>query len=94
MATIYKYTLEIEDHQEIVMPSGAELLTAQMQNGVACLWALVDPVKVPEKRGIVIRGTGHEISGPLGKYIATFQLGGGRLIFHVFEASSSSTGAK
>lgn len=66
------------------MPQSAEILTAQMQGDQLCLWALVDPDAKMEKRIILVFGTGHTID-TVGRYIATFQMGGGALIFHVFE---------
>lgn len=86
MKTIYKYELQIVDDQLIDLPLYAELLTVQMQNGRPRLWAVVDTELKTEKRYIRIHGTGHSISsvGVL-KYISTFQMEGGSLIFHVFE---------
>jgi hypothetical protein len=67
------------------MPEGAEILTVQMQNGEPCLWALVDAHLPTTNRKILIRGTGHDASG-VGRYISTFQMKGGALVFHAFEA--------
>ena len=82
--TIYKYRLRIADEQEIEMPMGAGLMAVQMQNGHPCLWALVDPINSLEKRKILIRGTGHDAPG-VGRYISTFQMQDGALVFHAFE---------
>jgi hypothetical protein len=86
MRTIYKYPLLILDEQEIEMPMGAGLMTVQMQHGQPCLWAIVDTLNPPEKRKVLIRGTGHTAEG-LGRYISTFQMKGGELVFHAFEAA-------
>ena len=86
--TIWKYELEITDNQNILMPIGAEILTVQMQDGTPCLWALLNPEADIEKRYIEIFGTGHPVSCDLGsarKYISTFQMSNGELVFHVFE---------
>lgn len=87
--TIYKYPLLVTDFQEVLMPIGAEILTIQTQDENACLWALVDPNElVVEYRNIEIYGTGHPIYCDMGisrKYISTFQLQGGKLVFHSFE---------
>ena len=56
------------------MPKDAEILTIQTQNETPCIWALVNPE--------------HDIYYDMGinrKYINTFQLGGGSLVFHLFE---------
>lgn len=84
MRTIYKYPLLILDEQEVEMPMGAGLMTVQMQNGQPCLWALVDTRNTVEKRKVLIRGTGHPADN-VGRYISTFQMKGGALVFHAFE---------
>lgn len=85
MKTVYKYPLFILDEQDIEMPDSANILTVQMQNGEPCLWALVDTSNHPSVRKILIRGTGHDADG-MGRYISTFQMKGGALVFHAFEA--------
>lgn len=69
------------------MPQCADILTAQMQGRQLCLWALVQPENKMETRTFSIFGTGHPIDD-VGRYIATFQIEGGTLIFHVFEHRS------
>lgn len=86
--TIWKFPLQVADRQSIKMPIGAEILTVQTQNEEPCLWALVDPKAETESRYIEIFGTGHKVCYDMGvsrKYISTFQMGDGRLVFHVFE---------
>lgn len=87
--TIYKYPLLVTDYQEVLMPIASEILTIQIQDENACLWALVDPKEtIVEYRSIEIFGTGHPIHYDMGvsrKYISTFQLQGGNLVFHAFE---------
>lgn len=87
MRTIYKYPLRIVDEQTVRMPIGAELLSVQMQNGLPCLWATVDPDLGERSRRILIRGTGHPLTGQEGRHISTFQMQGGALVFHAFEAA-------
>ncbi len=91
--TIWKYPLSIRDDQILEIPENAKILTAQVQNGVACMWALVNP-ETPrvEKRYIRIIETGHEIhdSEKL-VYISTIQLQNLNLVFHVFEEVKNST---
>lgn len=85
---IFKFPLEITDKQNIQIPKGSEILTVQTQDGMPCLWALVDQKRETEPRNIEIYGTGHPVLSDLGtsrKYIATFQMRGGSLVFHVFE---------
>lgn len=90
MKTIYKYTLEpsgFPSVQDIQMPDLSELLTVQVQLGRPQLWALVDPSRPLRTRKIEVFGTGEDIEsdGVHRKYIGTFQLEGGGLVFHVFE---------
>jgi len=87
MKKIFKYPLEITDTQFVELPLGAEILTTQMQGNQLCLWAIVNtlPEAVKKNRRIEIIGTGNPM--PIGdlKYISTFQMLGGGLVFHVFE---------
>jgi len=90
MKTIYKYPLAITDEQIITMPFEARILTVQVQDGVPCLWALVEPDWKPEPRRILTFGTGHPIpDGTAGRHVGTYQVQGGSLVFHVFEGDSS-----
>ena len=87
MKEIYKYPLEITDTQFVELSLGAEILTVQMQGNQLCLWAMVNtlPEAIKKNRCIEIIGTGNPVpTGDL-KYISTFQMVGGGLIFHVFE---------
>ena len=93
MAAVWKYPLNITDTQEVWMPPGAKALTVQVQQGVPCLWALVDDVARHEDfvpRRVHVHGTGHLVEDGFGlDYISSFQtqiLGAGVLVFHVFIA--------
>jgi hypothetical protein len=85
MKKIYKYPINATDIQSLQMPEGATILTAAMQGKQLCLWAIVNPEAKMVFRTIEIFGTGHTMSDEERKYISTFQLDGGLLIFHVFE---------
>jgi hypothetical protein len=84
MNTIYKYPLT-DDVQSFDIPKDAEILCLQVQNDVPCIWALVDTDKPKVKRHFEIRGTGDSVPPFRVSYIGTYQLNGGRLVFHVFE---------
>ena len=44
MKTIWKFPLEVKDKQQVLMPRGAVILSAGIDNrGSICVWALVDP---------------------------------------------------
>lgn len=80
--SLYPYKTEIE------MPFRAEILTVQTQNDAAYIWALIIPTNKKELRHFEIYGTGHDIPYDMGeerKYINTFQLHDGELVFHLFE---------
>ena len=88
--TIHKYPLRVTDTQEIPMPFGAEILCVQVQHGTPCLWAIVKPSKLNplQPKTIEVYGTGHDMPQDMGinrKYIGTFQMNSGSLVFHVFE---------
>lgn len=84
---IYKYTLSMEHQQDVEMPEGAQLLSVQVQNSAVQLWALVDPTAPTVTRKIVLCATGEPIHVDLGQFISTFQLLGGSVVFHAFEAA-------
>jgi hypothetical protein len=84
--TIWKYPLVVVDEQTVQMPAMATMLCVQLQQESPCLWALVDEINPKTQRRILIRGTGHDASGIVGyRYIGTFQMLEGRLVFHVFD---------
>jgi hypothetical protein len=87
MKTIWKWTLRPET--TINMPHGAKLLAVQEQRGEAQLWALVDPGAKTYPRTFRVYGTGHDLPDDPGQYVGTFQMNGGALVFHVFEASAA-----
>ncbi|MCC8153095.1 MAG: hypothetical protein LIP01_02085 [Tannerellaceae bacterium] len=87
MKKIFKYPIEVTDCQVLTLPAEAEILTVQVQDGTPCLWAMVD-TQATEAEEIKIRiiGTGHNIPDADDlSYINTFQMSGGRLVFHVFK---------
>lgn len=72
------------------MPVGAMVLSVQVQRMMPYIWALVDPDLPPlEERLFYVVGTGHPLSDNPGKYIGTFQLLEGGLVFHLFEGLGS-----
>ena len=86
MKAIWKFPLQLVDIQDVVMPKGAEILTVQVQKDDLCMWAAVDPREDTIANTIFIHGTGHQIEDfEKKKYISTFQIAEGDLIFHVFE---------
>lgn len=72
---------------DVEMPRDARVLSAQVQHGKLCVWALVNPENTKVKRQFLVLGTGH----PAGAvetlnliFVDTVQMDGGAYIFHVF----------
>jgi len=89
MKTIYKYPLETTYRQSVELPEGFEILTIQVQYGKPCIWVLHDrELKNLKPVEIEIFDTGHDVYHIGGKtarrYIGTYQLADGKLIFHTF----------
>lgn len=84
--TIWKYQLELDDEQVVMMPRHSKIIACQVQNDQICLWARVNS-KQPtlDRRVIRIVGTGHPCEEVSLEHLGTVQMEGGRLIFHVFE---------
>jgi hypothetical protein len=87
---IWKFALHITDRQKVTMPAGSNILTVQYQAGGLQLWAIVDPDAEQEERLIEIVGTGNTMvdvdKEDLARFhIATVQVRGGALVWHVFE---------
>ncbi len=87
---VYKYRLGlIGAWVSVIMPEGAEVLCVQMQNGQPCIWAKTTVGAPPVVHHFRIAGTGHDLGDNVGRYIGTFQLDGGALVFHVFAESGT-----
>lgn len=82
--TIWKYVLRVIDSQLVAMPEGAQILSAHVQNGELCIWALVNPGAVKKPRTIEINGTGHRLSSKVNRrFIGTVLVH--QFVWHVFE---------
>jgi len=84
---IWKYPLEVERHQMVVMPKGAVLLAFQTQKGQLALWASVDPDAPKVQRDLSVVGTGHDLPGGKQSYIGTAQTGS--LVWHLFDGGEA-----
>ena len=80
--TIWKYPLQIGDFNSVQMPKGATILSVDNQNGILCLWAMVDPEKSLVTRKIRIVGTGHTFDG-YAEHIGSVVMA--PFVWHVFE---------
>lgn len=82
---IWKFILEVRDEIRVSMPVGAHILTVQTQGNSPCIWAICNPTAEREWRHFRIYGTGHDMLNNPGTYVGTFQLHGGRAVFHLFD---------
>ncbi len=85
MKTIYKYTLTPQCSFDI--PKGSTILHVGEQHGDAQMWVMVDTDNKTERRSFRSYGTGHVMPDNPGKYIGTFLIEGGGLVFHIFETT-------
>jgi hypothetical protein len=79
---VWKHRLSVGE-QEIHLPKGARILTAQRQDEELTLWALVNPTAPPEVRRIQVVGTGWDLDSSSWVWIATVQAES--FVWHVFE---------
>ena len=84
MKTIHKFKLDPEG--VVSMPADAEILAVQTQRDYPYIWAIVDPEKPVDERRVKVYGTGHQLPDKPGKYLGTFQLANGALVYHAFES--------
>lgn len=87
MTTIYKYKIPTMGPAEqfVLMPTNAQILSAQAQHDAVAIWAIVDPSFPMAKRRIITATTGSRLSGTEGTYLATLQFAGGGFVLHVFD---------
>lgn len=86
---VHKFQLVPNDLTSVDMPTGAEVLHFDVQNGAPCIWARVDPLEPFETRWFRMAGTGHPLGGSgidIGRHVGTVLLDNG-LVFHLFEAA-------
>lgn len=87
---VFKYSIIVlSDVVQLSMPLGAKPLCVQVQNGIPCMWALVDEENALVDKKFRIYGTGHPVDPEYTDYIGTFQIDDGRLVFHVFGRKGS-----
>lgn len=83
---IWKFPLKLTDIQDVLLPIGAQILSVAEQNGVICLWAIVNPEEEKATRSIEIHGTGNDSFGPGSRtFLGTVVMN--PFVWHVFEVS-------
>jgi hypothetical protein len=87
-ARIFKYGLNIVDHQNVRMPNNSIILSVANQEGKLCLWAIVDPNAESIDYDVRIVGTGSSVPDDAGDFIGTVTIE--PFVWHVFVKSSMS----
>lgn len=81
MRTIWKFQITAG---ETSMPRGAEVCAFQYQDGVPCLWAIVDTTTSREVRRFRIFGTGQDIPAAI-EWAYVDSVPDGPFVWHLFE---------
>ena len=89
--TIWKFPVPVQDSFDISMSPDAEVLSVQVQHGTPYLWVrtpaeAIKPDYLTWSRRFYLHGTGHTVNKGAGRFIGTFQMHGGSLVFHLFES--------
>lgn len=83
---IYKYPVSVLDTFEVLMPRGAFVLGVAVQHERPQMWARVDTSQPMLPRRFHLRGTGYPLTGGEGRFVGSFLMHDGALVFHLFEA--------
>ena len=81
---IHKQVLVGEEYQILMVPRGAEFLTAAVQRNSICVWYKCDPDNPMVPCKIAIIPTGH-IPPKSALYLGTCMFMDGAVVLHVFE---------
>lgn len=92
--SIWKYTLELDLPNLIMMPDGAEFISVQIQMGNICMWMQVNPDASRVSRLFRLFGTGWEINKDdlLSHALGTIQIMNGMQIYHLYECKIHECG--
>lgn len=85
--SIWKFVLEATESQEVEMPVGSEIISAESQGDSVVIYALVKPKEEgKEVYKFLVYGTGHDIRLNITEYrfLDTVKMYSGSLMFHVF----------
>ena len=88
---IYKYQVKPGDIGEfsVAMPRTSTVVAVQMQGDDPQMWVIVDPGSPVMMRRFRVVATGESFD-PTWRYIGTFQMRGGGLVFHLLEEAIES----
>lgn len=87
MKTIYKYPLDIDDSQTILIPKGSKILSAVNIKEQCFVYAIVDTTVLDnEYKQFEIVGTGHLMDNNTKRnFLGTVIMQNGSFVAHVFE---------
>jgi hypothetical protein len=83
---IWKFPLNVNYYQEIIIPKNSKILTVQTQKNRPYLWVML-PEQEPHDTvyAFITTGTGHvEVVRDGIEYVGTYQLDDGEFVGHVF----------
>jgi hypothetical protein len=86
---VYKYQIVFGSRHTVSMPRGARILRFNNQDGVPCIWALVDPHEVAEERKFLLVNTGEPFNALGLTYVGSALFSGGSLVWHLFEKEAA-----
>lgn len=82
--TVWKYAVSLGP-QNLLMPDGARLVAAGMQDGRICVWALVEPARPHVETPVWVCGTGQHVPVEMAFVATVFD---GLNVWHVFGPAS------
>lgn len=82
LKTIWKFPLAVADVQHVSLPSGAKVVHMDVQNGMPCMWVLLDPNMPTKQWEVLCFGTGHEVLASADRHIGTVLVG--QFVWHYF----------
>lgn len=85
--TVWKYQLQMAQHQLVELPRVYRPLKLGMQGDRLCLWIMVDPTTQKVKRDVMIFGTGHQIASHVANdadFVGSVITPDGQFVWHVF----------
>jgi hypothetical protein len=86
MQTIWKFELSTTEEKQIInMPIRAKILTIQTKKDIPYLFALVESKAPIESRKFVVVNTGTPCKIKNEKFIGSFPLYRGSVVWHLFE---------
>lgn len=84
MRNIHKFRLDLQDQQYINIDPNAVFLHVDVQDGIPCIWALVDTHVHKTSRPVRIYGTGQTIFFYEDQFLGTVLLESGKVVLHIF----------